>query len=841
MTNKHKRSLCAVLLAVAHLLSAHQVTGAALQAVSAPTVQSKPSGVMANAALAAASAADAASAAANAANAAAKAAQSVLEALNALMPQRNGSVSDQQTGTQKADPTVPVTGVGVLPLEPQKIVPQESLGGSDSATAAPVKFYVPSEHSLVALAGRIEVPVFVDQGGEFRKNVSGGLLSDEQARNQGETNLHETVQAGRSFSRETLAADARTEQARAQTGQAFALLLPSAYLRASTGYEISSPSVRLDPSDPTKTVDRDGHNRKDLSFTISQPLFDLPSYLEWRRRNQLEKAKIEGKRATDGDAFLATTSAYLSLVSSRIQADMTRDFEAQLKNLLVYIEKRSAAGVASISDLARVKARNQSAISSRLEYESAHAAAGIEFVRLTNMVPNVVRIPELEHVGGAQVPSTLDQAVTVAMVYNPEVTALNAEISGADIDKTQAKSRFLPKVSLEYTDNWSQHAGGDVKESGQRDQRMMFVLNWSLFSGGGDYRYYQERLSRHTELKYRMDDQRRRTVQGLSANYATLANTRERLNTGYQELASISIAAEAMSKRMLAGNQSLLDLLDVYDRYYQARMRLVNLHVQEMGTVAQIVRLTKGVPEKEVKALTDSLVQPPQKTPQAEEKTTIHPSPAVPEPSKQGAEVAAPKAEASLSTGAESQAVAPPEVNAQPEPLKQQTGQLSEQSAVVPKAMATETGINASSAPQAGAPESTPAPVVVPAVAGPTTTGSVESSSPSFNNPRLVKTWEKAVKGDIAAQRKLGWVYSSGMGEPQNKTEAIRWYKKASEQGDIDSQLALGWIYYTGNGVEKNLDESRKYYQRASEKGSKKAQEILDKINKLAANEYKIQ
>lgn len=80
-----------------------------------------------------------------------------------------------------------------------------------------------------------------------------------------------------------------------------------------------------------------------------------------------------------------------------------------------------------------------------------------------------------------------------------------------------------------------------------------------------------------------------------------------------------------------------------------------------------------------------------------------------------------------------------------------------------------------------------------------------------------------------------------GMGEPQNKTEAIRWYKKASEQGDIDSQLALGWIYYTGNGVEKNLDESRKYYQRASEKGSKKAQEILDKINKLAANEYKIQ
>lgn len=51
-----------------------------------------------------------------------------------------------------------------------------------------------------------------------------------------------------------------------------------------------------------------------------------------------------------------------------------------------------------------------------------------------------------------------------------------------------------------------------------------------------------------------------------------------------------------MSKRMLSGNQSLLDLLDVYDRRYQARARLVNLHTQEMGAVAQVVRLVRGLP-----------------------------------------------------------------------------------------------------------------------------------------------------------------------------------------------------------------------------------------------------
>ena len=134
----------------------------------------------------------------------------------------------------------------------------------------------------------------------------------------------------------------------------------------------------------------------------------------------------------------------------------------------------------------------------------------------------------------------------------------------------------------------------------------MAVLNWNLFSGGSDYNSHVERTARHKELQYRLDDQRRRVVQTLSANYATLATTRERIISGYQELKSISTAAEAMSKRMLSGNQSLLDLLDVYDRFYQVRSRLVSLHILEMSTVAQLVRLTLGTPGvvSEVKSAT---------------------------------------------------------------------------------------------------------------------------------------------------------------------------------------------------------------------------------------------
>ena len=125
----------------------------------------------------------------------------------------------------------------------------------------------------------------------------------------------------------------------------------------------------------------------------------------------------------------------------------------------------------------------------------------------------------------------------------------------------------------------------------------MLVMNWSLFNGGGDIKYGEEKAARRNEIRYRLDDQRRRVLQTLSAQYATLESTRQRITAGYKELESISTAAKAMSSRMLSGNQSLLDMLDVYDRFFQARTRLVSLHVQEIGAVAQIARLLQGPPK----------------------------------------------------------------------------------------------------------------------------------------------------------------------------------------------------------------------------------------------------
>ncbi len=474
-------------------------------------------------------------------------------------------------------------------------------------------FATPEKQTLEGLIGKSEISVLENVDRQFVQNMAETqLMEDEIASRVQETNLLESIRAGRSFNRESRAALSRSEQAEAKTGQAFGLLLPSVTVRLSSGSETSEPSVLAD-EETGELIATDTHMRTDAALTVRQPLFDLPRYLEWRRRKVVEQARGENYRVSDGDAYISTVNAYLSLVSSRLQADVTRDFEAQLSELLSYIEKRASAGAASISDMARVRARIQATLSSRLEQESAHATAGIEFIRLTNLVPQVVRLPKLEDVGTSLLPATFTQAVATAMTSNPEIAGLSAELQAARIDKSAAKGRYLPRLDAEYTDTFSLGAGGDESSSGQRDKRIMAVLNWDLFSGGRDLKYQDERNARYKELQYRKDDQRRLVVQALSANYSALQTTRERLTSGYQELQSIATAAEAMSKRMLSGNQSLLDLLDVYDRYFQVRSRLLSLHILEMNAVAQLVRLTTGTPwaaEENTELVATSTVAP---------------------------------------------------------------------------------------------------------------------------------------------------------------------------------------------------------------------------------------
>ncbi|MGE8226781.1 MAG: tetratricopeptide repeat protein [Stenotrophomonas sp.] len=83
-------------------------------------------------------------------------------------------------------------------------------------------------------------------------------------------------------------------------------------------------------------------------------------------------------------------------------------------------------------------------------------------------------------------------------------------------------------------------------------------------------------------------------------------------------------------------------------------------------------------------------------------------------------------------------------------------------------------------------------------------------------NAAIARIQRRAARGDAEAQVDLGTLHEAGIGMPEDKSEALRWYQRAGEQGNVYGQyfagLALG---RGGRGLQKDEAAAAAWFARA--------------------------
>lgn len=82
----------------------------------------------------------------------------------------------------------------------------------------------------------------------------------------------------------------------------------------------------------------------------------------------------------------------------------------------------------------------------------------------------------------------------------------------------------------------------------------------------------------------------------------------------------------------------------------------------------------------------------------------------------------------------------------------------------------------------------------------------------------------RALQGDVNAQYNWGLMYAQGQGEPQNYTEAMKWWRIAAARGHAEAQYNLGLIYWNGEGVQQDYAEALKWFRLVAVQGYTAAQ-----------------
>jgi len=91
----------------------------------------------------------------------------------------------------------------------------------------------------------------------------------------------------------------------------------------------------------------------------------------------------------------------------------------------------------------------------------------------------------------------------------------------------------------------------------------------------------------------------------------------------------------------------------------------------------------------------------------------------------------------------------------------------------------------------------------------------------------LVQLRARAEKGDAGAQYKIGTMYYSGDGVPQDRIEAVKWFRMVAEHGDANIQFGLGVLYAQGKDVPKDSVEATKWLTKSAEQGNGDALRLL--------------
>ena len=92
---------------------------------------------------------------------------------------------------------------------------------------------------------------------------------------------------------------------------------------------------------------------------------------------------------------------------------------------------------------------------------------------------------------------------------------------------------------------------------------------------------------------------------------------------------------------------------------------------------------------------------------------------------------------------------------------------------------------------------------------------------------------------EIRIRAAHGLMYDNAYGVSRDYIEAMKWYRKASDQGNSNAQENIGVMYENGDGVDKDLEQAVRWYKTAAAQGVERAKNNVDRIEKKLSGPMK--
>ena len=313
-------------------------------------------------------------------------------------------------------------------------------------------------------------------------------------------------------------------------------------------------------------------NGSQESVVVRQLLFDGFASIHdiWRQSARVNAAAFRVRERTELIA-LDAAEAYVDVVRYLRLISLAEQNVATHEKIFSNVNSRFSGGRAGEGDLEQARERVENARATLAEFRKSLDDARAKYRKVVGLEPFNLRFPG--PLGG--LPSTKDEALAVAVRFNPTIQAAQADADAAKHAFRVTDGAFVPTFALEgratHSDNTYPYLGAT-----HDDYSGKVVMSWDIFRGGQDAWRRSEMAERYTETTMRHARLQRDALESIDKAWSARTITATRVAALTRQLQADRKTIGAFEKEYELGQRSLIDLLNAQNQYFNAAVSLTS-------------------------------------------------------------------------------------------------------------------------------------------------------------------------------------------------------------------------------------------------------------------------
>lgn len=310
----------------------------------------------------------------------------------------------------------------------------------------------------------------------------------------------------------------------------------------------------------------------DISLRLSQPL--------WTGGATAARVEVQQANLRSADSLLldsvnslvyeavathATVLCYMALLQvadAQIQAH---------EEILGTVRQRFQTGAATSGEVTQIESRISRVRAQRAATQAALDAANAEYLRVTGIEPLAGLSPVPQP---ARQFAAAEEVVRAGHLHNPRLLSAKAAIDVRTGEKKLAHSAFYPTVSAEAGPVYERQFGS--KSEPERSSMEAGVrVRWELYSGGADEAAVRERTAGVAQARQDLQRYADQLKQDVTSTWSSILSADLRVKQYGSAMKFSRNTRENFYEQFLAGQRSLLDLLDADSEYFNSHAERV--------------------------------------------------------------------------------------------------------------------------------------------------------------------------------------------------------------------------------------------------------------------------